>query len=117
MRTALSGSCCTVVRAGLATVAAVSGELGRPVAIQEAAVNCHHNYVAREEHFGENLWITRKGAVRAGRGELGIIPGSMGVRSYITRGLGNAENYESSSHGAGRAMSRTAAKKRFSLED
>jgi len=80
-------------------------------------VNCHHNYVAQEHHFGENLWITRKGAVRAGRGELGIIPGSMGVRSYITRGLGNEESYESSSHGAGRAMSRTAAKKRFSLED
>jgi tRNA-splicing ligase RtcB len=80
-------------------------------------VNCHHNYVAQEQHFGAHLWITRKGAVRAGRGELGIIPGSMGVRSYITRGLGNAESYESSSHGAGRAMSRTAAKKLFSLED
>ncbi len=100
-----------------ATVAAVSRALGRPVEIQEAAVNCHHNYVAQEQHFGENLWITRKGAVRAGRGELGIIPGSMGVRSYITRGLGNEESYESSSHGAGRAMSRNAAKKLFSLED
>ncbi|MBM2811631.1 MAG: RNA-splicing ligase RtcB [Chloroflexi bacterium] len=100
-----------------ATVAAVSRALGRPVEIREAAVNCHHNYVAREQHFGESLWITRKGAVRAGRGELGIIPGSMGVRSYITRGLGNEESYESSSHGAGRAMSRNAAKKLFSIED
>ena len=100
-----------------ATVGAVSRALGRPVEVQEAAVNCHHNYVAQEQHFGEDLWITRKGAVRAGRGELRIIPGSMGVRSYITRGLGNEESYESSSHGAGRAMSRTAAKKLFSLED
>jgi tRNA-splicing ligase RtcB len=100
-----------------ATIAGVSRALDRPIAIQEAAVNCHHNYVAREHHFGEDLWITRKGAVRAGRDELGIIPGSMGVRSYITRGLGNEESYESSSHGAGRAMSRNAAKKRFSLED
>jgi tRNA-splicing ligase RtcB len=99
------------------TVGAVSRAVGRPVEVQEAAVNCHHNYVAQEQHFGAHLWITRKGAVRAGRGELGIIPGSMGVRSYITRGLGNAESYESSSHGAGRAMSRTAAKKLFSLED
>ena len=80
-------------------------------------VNCHHNYVAREHHFGKNVLVTRKGAVRARDGELGIIPGSMGARSYITRGKGNKESFESCSHGAGRAMSRTAAKKRFTLAD
>jgi tRNA-splicing ligase RtcB len=81
------------------------------------AVNCHHNYVEREEHFGERVWLTRKGAVRARLGELGIIPGSMGAKSFIVRGLGNPESFESCSHGAGRAMSRTAAKERFTLED
>ena len=81
------------------------------------AVNCHHNYVARERHGGHEMFVTRKGAVRAGAGDLGIIPGSMGTRSYIVRGRGNAESYESCSHGAGRAMSRTAAKKRFTLAD
>lgn len=81
------------------------------------AVNCHHNYVAREEHFGAARWITRKGAVHAGRGELGIIPGSMGARSFIVRGKGNPESYCSCSHGAGRAMSRNDAKRRFSIAD
>jgi tRNA-splicing ligase RtcB (3'-phosphate/5'-hydroxy nucleic acid ligase) len=81
------------------------------------AVNCHHNYVAREKHYGENVLVTRKGAVRARKGDLGIIPGSMGAKSFIVRGLGNPESFDSCSHGAGRAMSRTAAKKRFSLED
>ncbi|MCE9636696.1 MAG: RtcB family protein [Planctomycetes bacterium] len=81
------------------------------------AVNCHHNYVRRETHFGRDVWLTRKGAVRAGLGEMGIIPGSMGARSYIVRGKGNKESYETCSHGAGRAMSRNAAKKRFSLAD
>lgn len=81
------------------------------------AVNCHHNYVSREHHFGANVLVTRKGAVRARAGELGIIPGSMGVRSYIVRGKGNAESFQSCSHGAGRAMSRGAAKKKFTLED
>lgn len=81
------------------------------------AVNCHHNYVAREQHYGRNVWVTRKGAVRAREGELGIIPGSMGARSYIVRGLGNAESFHSCSHGAGRAMSRTAARRRFTVED
>lgn len=81
------------------------------------AVNCHHNYVAKENHFGANVWVTRKGAVRARAGDLGIIPGSMGARSYIVRGLGNPESFMSCSHGAGRAMSRTEAKKRFTLED
>ena len=81
------------------------------------AVNCHHNYTAKEHHFGEDVLVTRKGAVRAGRGQLGIIPGSMGARSYIVRGLGNAESFESCSHGAGRIMSRTAARQRFTLKD
>ena len=80
-------------------------------------VNCHHNYVAQEEHFGETIWVTRKGAIRAGLGEKGIIPGSMGARSYIVEGLGNEESLCSSSHGAGRKMSRTEAKKRFSVNE
>jgi tRNA-splicing ligase RtcB len=81
------------------------------------AVNCHHNYVARERHLGREVFVTRKGAVRAGAGELGIIPGSMGARSYIVRGRGSAESFESCSHGAGRAMSRNEAKRRFTLAD
>ncbi len=81
-----------------------------------AAVNCHHNYLAFETHYEKEVIVTRKGAVRAGKGELGIIPGSMGARSYIVRGKGNAESFCSCSHGAGRAMSRTAARKRFTVE-
>ncbi len=80
-------------------------------------VNCHHNYVAIEEHFGERVFVTRKGAVRAGKDDLGIIPGSMGAKSFIVRGKGNPESFESCSHGAGRAMSRNEAKRRFTLED
>lgn len=83
----------------------------------ELAINCHHNYAVQENHFGKNVWITRKGAVRAREGDLGIIPGSMGTRSYIVRGKGNPDSFNSCSHGAGRAMSRGEAKKRFSLED
>jgi tRNA-splicing ligase RtcB len=83
----------------------------------KVAVNCHHNYTRRETHFGESVLVTRKGAVRAGAGELGIIPGSMGARSYIVRGLGNRDSFESCSHGAGRVMSRTAARNRFTLAD
>lgn len=81
------------------------------------AVNCHHNYVAEEEHFGARVWVTRKGAVHAGLGELGIIPGSMGARSYIVRGKGNPDSFCSCAHGAGRAMSRIEAKRKFTLED
>jgi len=81
------------------------------------AVNCHHNYVQKETHFGEDVFVTRKGAVSAKKGELGIIPGSMGARSYIVRGLGNPESFESCSHGAGRTMSRGEAKRRFTLAD
>jgi len=81
------------------------------------AVNCHHNYVERERHYGEDVWLTRKGAIRAGAGELGIIPGSMGARSYIVRGRGSAESFHSCAHGAGRRMSRNAAQKHFKLAD
>ncbi len=93
-----------------------SGELPAFEASVEA-VNCHHNYVAREHHYGKDVLVTRKGAVRARVGDLGIIPGSMGARSFIVRGLGNAESFCSSSHGAGRAMSRTEARRRFTIED
>ncbi|MGH8584466.1 MAG: RtcB family protein [Gammaproteobacteria bacterium] len=81
------------------------------------AINCHHNYVARESHFGEQLFITRKGAISARTGELGIIPGSMGARSYVVRGLGNPDSFCSCAHGAGRRMSRTEAKRRFNRFD
>ena len=81
------------------------------------AVNCHHNYVARERHYERDVLVTRKGAVRARAGDLGIIPGSMGARSYIVRGRGNPEAFDSCSHGAGRAMSRAEAKRRFTLAD
>jgi tRNA-splicing ligase RtcB len=82
----------------------------------EIAVNCHHNYVSREKHFGKNVLLTRKGAVSAKKGELGIIPGSMGAKSFIVRGKGNHESFCSCSHGAGRIMSRTQAAKEVSLE-
>lgn len=88
-----------------------------PFHLGKHAVNCHHNYVERETHFGETVWLTRKGAVRAREGELGIIPGSMGARSFIVRGKGNAESFCSCSHGAGRTMSRAEAKRRFTLDD
>ncbi|MCS7204594.1 MAG: RtcB family protein [Leptospiraceae bacterium] len=78
---------------------------------------CHHNYVAEEIHFGEKVYITRKGAIRAKKGEMGIIPGSMGAKSYIVRGLGNPESYESASHGAGRRISRNKAKKLYTEKD
>jgi len=80
-------------------------------------ISCHHNYVAEETHFGEEVLVTRKGAIRAGRGDLGIIPGSMGTGSYIVRGLGNPDSFESASHGAGRRMSRNKARKQFTAED
>jgi len=93
-----------------------SGEVP-PFTAELQAINCHHNYVARESHFGENVLVTRKGAVRARVGDMGIIPGSMGARSYIVRGKGNPESFCSCSHGAGRAMSRNEAKRRFTVED
>ena len=88
-----------------------------PFTVTTEAVNCHHNYVAQEHHYGENVWVTRKGAIRARAGDLGIVPGSMGARSFIVRGLGNAESFCSSAHGAGRKMSRTAAEKQFTVAD
>jgi tRNA-splicing ligase RtcB len=99
-----------------AVVRAARGVLG-PFELGDVAVNCHHNYVAREHHYGANVLVTRKGAVRAAEGDLGIIPGSMGARSYIVRGKGNPESFCSCSHGAGRAMSRTAARRAFTVAD
>jgi tRNA-splicing ligase RtcB len=98
-------------------LAALRGAVPKPLETSETAVNCHHNYVAREHHFGQNVLVTRKGAVRAREGDIGIIPGSMGVKSFIVRGKGNPQSFASCSHGAGRRMSRAAAKKAFSLED
>ncbi len=101
-----------------AAMEALDASVGKSVfAADESAVNCHHNYVEREHHFGQNVLVTRKGAVRAREGDLGIIPGSMGTRSYIVRGKGNPESFTSCSHGAGRRMSRGEAKKRFTLAD
>lgn len=88
-----------------------------PFRLQSEAINCHHNYVNAETHFGEKLLITRKGAISARQGELGIIPGSMGAKSYIVRGLGNPDAFHSCSHGAGRRMSRSAAKRKFDRFD
>jgi tRNA-splicing ligase RtcB (3'-phosphate/5'-hydroxy nucleic acid ligase) len=85
--------------------------------VTDAAVNCHHNYVEREHHYGADVWVTRKGAIRARRGDLGIIPGSMGARSYIVRGKGSEESFQSCAHGAGRRMSRTQAQKSFTRQD
>ncbi len=98
-------------------IAALRGQIAKPFEAELEAVNCHHNYVTRENHFGENVLITRKGAVRAAKGVLGIIPGSMGAKSFIVRGLGNAESFHSCSHGAGRVMSRNEAKRQVSLAD
>jgi tRNA-splicing ligase RtcB len=83
----------------------------------EEAIFCHHNYVAEEIHYGQEVLVTRKGAIAAGEGQLGIIPGSMGTRSYVVRGLGNPESFQSASHGAGRRMSRGEAKRRFTVKD
>ncbi len=97
----------------------VKGSLRRffPNVSFDEPITCHHNYVSEETHFGEDVIVTRKGAVYAGKGVYGIIPGSMGTRSYITRGLGNPDSFLSSSHGAGRRMSRNEAKRRYSVRD
>ncbi|WP_186040617.1 RtcB family protein [Burkholderia gladioli] len=100
-----------------AVIAALRRHIPREFTTTQEAINCHHNYVTRENHFGRNLWVTRKGAIRAREGDLGIIPGSMGQRSYIVRGKGSAESYCSCSHGAGRQMSRAEARRRFQLAD
>ena len=91
--------------------------IDKPFEAQAEAVNCHHNYVSREHHFGQDIFVTRKGAVSAKKGELGIIPGSMGAKSFIVRGLGNADSFHSCSHGAGRVMSRTQARKLITVEE
>src|SRR3954471_7470597 len=98
-------------------IRALRSQIAKPFDAELEAVNCHHNYVTRENHFGENVLVARKGAVRAAKGVMGIIPGSMGAKSFIVRGLGNPESFHSCSHGAGRAMSRNEAKRRFTVED
>lgn len=100
-----------------AALDAVQKVIGKPFESKLLAVNCHHNYVKWERHFGENVMITRKGAVDAHEGTLGIIPGSMGAKSFIVRGKGNRESFSSCSHGAGRSMSRGEARKKFTIED
>ena len=96
---------------------ALKKHIPKEFTITQEAINCHHNYVEKEHHFGRNLWVTRKGAIRARSGDLGIIPGSMGQKSYIVRGKGELQSYCSCSHGAGRSMSRAEAKRRFSIDD
>lgn len=98
-------------------IAALRQHIPIDFTITQEAINCHHNYVERENHFGRNMWVTRKGAIRAREGDLGIIPGSMGQRSYIVRGKGSTDSYCSCSHGAGRSMSRAQARRTFSLTD
>jgi tRNA-splicing ligase RtcB len=99
------------------TIRAIRSVISKPFEAELEAINCHHNYVQKENHFGENVLVTRKGAVRAAAGVMGIIPGSMGAKSFIVRGRGNKESFDSCSHGAGRLMSRHEAKKRFTVAD
>ncbi|NOT16066.1 MAG: RtcB family protein [Methylotenera sp.] len=99
------------------TLTALQKIVAKPFSAELEAVNCHHNYISHEHHFGADVWVTRKGAVRAQKGEMGIIPGSMGAKSFIVRGLGNHESFCSCSHGAGRVMSREEAKRRVSLDE
>jgi tRNA-splicing ligase RtcB len=99
------------------TLEAMGGVLGYDIRPDDLVVNCHHNYVQKENHYGKNVFVTRKGAVRARVGDLGIIPGSMGARSYIVEGLGNPMSFNSCSHGAGRVMSRAEAKRTFTVKD
>lgn len=96
---------------------AIQSVMKRPIVLTEEAVQCHHNYISQENHFGSNVYVTRKGAVMAREGVLGIIPGSMGAKSYIVRGKGNRDSFHSCSHGAGRRMSRTEARRRFTVDD
>lgn len=95
----------------------LESKIQNPKSKMDVVVNCHHNYVAIEEHFGDKVYVTRKGAINAEAGRYGIIPGSMGAKSFIIRGLGNPQAFNSCSHGAGRKMSRTKAKAKFSIED
>jgi len=100
-----------------AVIGALRKTITKPFETHLEAVNCHHNYVQKETHFGQEVFVTRKGAVSAKAGELGIIPGSMGAKSFIVRGKGNPDSFNSCSHGAGRTMSRTKAKKLFTVQD
>ena len=111
-----AGNRTRMVEVGLGLLAELTGHPNGP-AVTVRVINCHHNYTAEEEHFGQRLWVTRKGAILARKGDLGIIPGSMGARSYIVQGKGNPDAYLSCSHGAGRAMSRRQARKRFTEAD
>jgi len=99
-----------------AVLGCIAEELGVSVGLQESRINCHHNYTVREQHHGKSVWLTRKGAIRARSGDLGVIPGSMGTSTYVVRGLGNDAAYHSCSHGAGRKMSRRQAKKMFDAD-
>lgn len=101
----------------LNTIEAVRTIITKPFDAEVEAINCHHNYVTKENHYGDTIYVTRKGAVRARKGDMGIIPGSMGAKSFIVRGLGNEQSFCSCSHGAGRIMSRTEAKKKVSMEE
>lgn len=105
-REAMMGEVLTVMR-----------KLLPPFTLRAHAINCHHNYIDRENHYGANVWVTRKGAIRARQGDMGIIPGSMGARTYIVQGKGNKESFCSCSHGAGRTMSRGEARKRYTADD
>ncbi len=98
-----------------ATLRELEKVVDRPLA-ERQRINCHHNYTERENHRGKNVWVTRKGAIRARVGDMGVIPGSMGTNTFIVRGLGNPASYDSSAHGAGRTMSRTQARKSLTLE-
>ncbi len=95
----------------------LESKIQNPKSKIDVAVNCHHNYVAMEEHFGEKVYVTRKGAINAEDGRYGIIPGSMGAKSFIIKGLGNPQSFNSCSHGAGRKMSRTKAKAKYTIDD
>ncbi len=98
-------------------IEAIRTSMGVEFTLTEEAINCHHNYIERENHFGQNMWVTRKGAIQAREGTMGIIPGSMGQKSYIVRGKGNKDSYCSCSHGAGRSHSRSAARRLFNIAD
>ena len=111
-----SGNRRVMMRAALRALFETLG-IDQPLFSLQSVVDCHHNYASKEHHFGNNVWVTRKGAVRARAGDLGIIPGSMGAKSFIVRGKGDAESFHSCSHGAGRAMSRGQAKKQFTVLD
>ena len=96
----------------------IAGAVGRPAGeIEVERINCHHNFTQKEVHFGEEVWVTRKGAIQMKEGQRGVIPGSMGTKSYIVSGRGERASYDSAPHGAGRRFSRTEARRRFGMDD